>query len=76
MEFKLSSPDYVDWREEDIINDFQHRIGFYEKAYETLDINELDETISFVKVINIGKQVFISLTYLDHFESSSGIFGI
>ena len=62
LEVKLSSPDYVDWDEQqDIVADFKKRIAHYERAYETLSTDELGGKISFVKVLNIGKQVSLNL---------------
>ena len=56
IEFKLSSPDYVNWKENDVIEDFERRIDHYQKAYESITADELDGNISFVKVMNIGNQ--------------------
>ena len=62
IEVKLSSPDYVDWNgHHDIIADFKKRIAHYEQAYEALSPDELNGKISFVKVLNIGKQVNLNL---------------
>lgn len=41
-EVKLSSPDYVDVPEETAIRDFQDRIAFYAKSYQTLCESEMD----------------------------------
>ena len=58
MEFKLSSPDYVDVSTEVAIQDFKARINNYSKVYETLSTNEFSD-ISFVKIVDIGKQITV-----------------
>ncbi|KAH6561424.1 hypothetical protein BASA50_009487 [Batrachochytrium salamandrivorans] len=59
-EVKLSSPDYKDTDPEKAIEDFQLRIKFYEKTYETLNPSELNHSISFVKLIDVGNQVIVN----------------
>ena len=56
MEFKLSSPDYVDVSTEIAVEDFKNRIENYTKVYESLSTSE-NADISFVKIVDIGKQV-------------------
>ncbi|KAI8895770.1 histidine phosphatase superfamily [Globomyces pollinis-pini] len=56
-EVKISSPDYVGWDTTTAIEDFQKRITHYAVSYETLSVNEDDKKISYVKVINVGKQI-------------------
>jgi 6-phosphofructo-2-kinase/fructose-2,6-biphosphatase 2 len=57
-EVKVSSPDYVGWTTANAIADFQKRIEHYAKSYETITKAEQNGQIAFVKVLNIGKQVF------------------
>ncbi|KAJ3360876.1 Fructose-2,6-bisphosphatase, partial [Kappamyces sp. JEL0680] len=60
---KISSPDYADWDHSsmtDIVADFQKRISHYAQTYETLSADELDGKISYVKVLNIGKQLTLN----------------
>nr|KAJ3418631.1 Fructose-2,6-bisphosphatase [Polyrhizophydium stewartii] len=57
---KLSSPDYKGADPEKAVEDFQSRIRFYEKTYQTLDRSEAEGTISFVKLINVGSQVIVN----------------
>jgi 6-phosphofructo-2-kinase/fructose-2,6-biphosphatase 2 len=59
-EVKLSSPDYVGVSEEQAIADFQDRINQYAKQYETLSVDEMDGQIAFVKLQNVGSQVFVN----------------
>ncbi|EGF79713.1 hypothetical protein BATDEDRAFT_11914 [Batrachochytrium dendrobatidis JAM81] len=59
-EVKISSPDYKDTDPKKAIEDFQHRIKFYEQTYETLHPSELDNRIAFAKLINVGNQVIVN----------------
>ena len=58
-EVKLSSPDYKGIDPDKAIDDFQRRIAYYAKSYDTLTREELDGTISFVKLIDVGDQVLV-----------------
>ena len=53
---KLLSPDYADADPERAVADFRDRIGFYELAYEPIR----DEALSWVKVIDVGRQVVVN----------------
>jgi 6-phosphofructo-2-kinase/fructose-2,6-biphosphatase 2 len=58
LDVKLSSPDYVGWdHPNDIVADFEKRIQHYAESYQTITPDECNGKISFVKVLNIGKQV-------------------
>ncbi|KAI8929216.1 hypothetical protein BC831DRAFT_502934 [Entophlyctis helioformis] len=59
-EVKLSSPDFEGIDPEIAIRDFEQRIKYYEKTYETLQSTEMDSTVSFVKLINVGNQVLVN----------------
>ncbi|MFT4624007.1 MAG: broad specificity phosphatase PhoE/predicted kinase [Myxococcota bacterium] len=50
---KLLSPDYAKADPDQAVEDFRARIGFYELAYEPIS----DESLSWVKVIDVGRQV-------------------
>jgi broad specificity phosphatase PhoE/predicted kinase len=52
-ETKLSSPDYANMDPVQAVEDFRKRIKNYEKTYETIK----DDTLSYVKVIDIGRKV-------------------
>jgi broad specificity phosphatase PhoE len=51
-ETKLFSPDYKNMSAEEAIQDFKKRIAQYEKAYETLE----DDQLSYLKLINVGPE--------------------
>lgn len=53
---KLSSPDYVGVSASDAVNDFRARIAHYEQAYQTIT----NEQLSFIKIIDVGRQVVIN----------------
>jgi broad specificity phosphatase PhoE/predicted kinase len=55
-ETKVSSPDYAGVDPEQAVQDFRARIAHYERAYETID----DDTASYIKVIDVGRQIVIN----------------
>jgi 6-phosphofructo-2-kinase len=57
IQMKLKGPDYVNVPTEQALDDFRSRIKNYEKAYETIDQQEENEGLSYIKIINIGKKV-------------------
>lgn len=58
LEVKTTSPDYIGQDPEVAAADFLKRIRNYEKVYQTIDEDEADMT--YVKIINVGKQVIIN----------------
>ncbi|KAF2497848.1 fructose-2,6-bisphosphatase-like protein [Lophium mytilinum] len=58
LEVKTTSPDYVGQDPEAAAQDFRDRIRNYEKVYQTIDEDECD--LTYVKLINVGKQVIIN----------------
>jgi 6-phosphofructo-2-kinase / fructose-2,6-biphosphatase 2 len=58
LEVKTTSPDYVGQDPEEAAKDFRNRIRNYEKVYQTIDEDERD--LTYVKLINVGKQVIIN----------------
>ena len=58
VKVKVSSgdPDYDGMEPEQAEKDFKERIKHYEKSYQPLD-EELDREVTYVKMINVGKQV-------------------
>ena len=58
LEVKTTSPDYKGQDPEAAAQDFRNRIRNYEKVYQTIDEDEKDKT--FVKLIDVGKQVIIN----------------
>jgi 6-phosphofructo-2-kinase/fructose-2,6-biphosphatase 2 len=57
LSVKTSSPDYVGQDPEDAVKDFMERIRNYEKVYQSVEVNE---DVTFVKLINVGSQVVIN----------------
>lgn len=55
-ETKLRSPDYVGVDPEEAVRDFRRRIEFYESTYQPI----ADERLSFVKLIDVGRQIVIN----------------
>ena len=55
-ENKLRSPDYQDVDPEEAARDFHERIAHYERSYDPLD----DRAQSFVKIIDVGRQVVVN----------------
>ncbi|KAF9189003.1 hypothetical protein BGZ51_000179 [Haplosporangium sp. Z 767] len=53
---KLSSPDYVGWKDTDAVNDFKRRIENHEPHYVTIT----DLSLSFVKLINVGEKIIVN----------------
>ena len=68
MDVKVSSPDYVGQDIEQATIDFRDRIRHYERAYEPLDVDGVEEHYSYVKMINVGGQVVINR--IDNFLES------
>ncbi|MCJ1300908.1 Fructose-2,6-bisphosphatase [Hypocenomyce scalaris] len=58
LEVKTTSPDYRGQDPEIAAQDFRNRIRNYEKVYQTIDEDEKD--LTYVKLINVGKQVIIN----------------
>ena len=54
-EVKVTSPDYVSYKEDQVYDDFKARIHHYEKQYHTLD-EELEPNYSFLKIFNAGSK--------------------
>lgn len=67
---KLNNPDYANKNPEEATSDFIERIEQYKKVYEP--ISE-DENISFIKIIDIGKDVMVSMDRKDHHPEHSGL---
>ncbi len=52
------SPDYVKYKEDEVVRDFCARIKHYEDLYETLD-EETESDFSFLKIFNAGEKVLV-----------------
>ncbi len=60
LDVKTSSPDYKDQDPEEAANDFRRRISQYEKVYKTIDGDGDEGDYTYLKIMNIGKQVIIN----------------
>lgn len=60
INFKKSSPDYIDISEETMKNDFNKRLEHYSRVYEDI---EDDENIKYLKIYNCGKKVIFNNIY-------------
>ncbi|OAA49127.1 fructose-2,6-bisphosphatase [Beauveria brongniartii RCEF 3172] len=60
LDVKTSSPDYKDQDPDEAANDFRRRISQYEKVYKTIDGDADEGDYTYLKIMNIGKQVIIN----------------
>jgi len=56
-EMKLQNDDYKSMDPVLARKDFQERVAAYEKIYEPVDDEELNEQISYIKIINVGQKI-------------------
>uniref|UniRef100_A0A667XDU4 6-phosphofructo-2-kinase/fructose-2,6-biphosphatase 3 n=1 Tax=Myripristis murdjan TaxID=586833 RepID=A0A667XDU4_9TELE len=68
MEVKVSCPDYQDCNKTDAMLDFQKRIECYKASYQPLEPDHYDRDLSFIKVIDVGRQ-FLANRIQDHIQS-------
>jgi 6-phosphofructo-2-kinase/fructose-2,6-biphosphatase 2 len=57
---KLTSPDYRGQDPEAAAQDFRNRISHYEKVYKTIDADHDEDSYTYLKMMNVGKQVIIN----------------
>jgi len=57
---KTSSPDYQGQDPETAALDFRNRIRNYEKVYKSLNEDGDEDDLTFLKIMNVGKQVIIN----------------
>lgn len=57
-EVKIHSPDYVNMKQDEALNDFLHRIEHYKLTYQTLN-EEFEGHLSFMKIFNAGEKVLV-----------------
>lgn len=57
---KTTSPDYRGQDPEDAAQDFRNRIRNYEKVYKTIDADGDEDGYTYLKIMDIGKQVIIN----------------
>uniref|UniRef100_A0A8C8FSD7 6-phosphofructo-2-kinase domain-containing protein n=1 Tax=Oncorhynchus tshawytscha TaxID=74940 RepID=A0A8C8FSD7_ONCTS len=68
MEVKVSCPDYQDCNKTDAMEDFHKRIECYRVHYEPLDPDQYDRSLSFIKVIDVGRRFLVNRIQ-DHVQS-------
>lgn len=57
---KTTSPDYKGQDPEEAALDFRNRIRNYEKSYKTLNADEDEDHLTYLKIMNVGRQVIIN----------------
>ena len=57
---KLTSPDYKGQDPEEAAQDFRNRIQKYEKVYKTIDEDKDEDEYTYLKMMDVGKQVIIN----------------
>lgn len=57
---KTTSPDYLGQDPEKAAVDFRERIGNYEKVYKSINDDGDEDHLTYLKIMNVGKQVFIN----------------
>lgn len=57
---KTTSPDYVGQDPEEAARDFRNRIRNYEKVYKSINADGDEDHLTYLKIMNVGKQVFIN----------------
>ncbi|XP_043931787.1 6-phosphofructo-2-kinase/fructose-2,6-bisphosphatase 3-like isoform X2 [Protopterus annectens] len=68
MEVKLSCPDYQGCNVSDAMEDFLKRISCYKNSYQPLEPDGYDKDLSFIKVIDVGRQFLVNRVQ-DHIQS-------
>ncbi|KAK3320418.1 6-phosphofructo-2-kinase-domain-containing protein [Cercophora scortea] len=57
---KTTSPDYKGQDPEEAAQDFRNRIRNYEKVYKTINADGDEDDLTYLKIMNVGKQVIIN----------------
>lgn len=57
---KTTSPDYVGQDPDQAAQDFRERIRNYEKVYQSIDEDGDEQDLTYLKIMDIGKQVIIN----------------
>ena len=57
-EVKTASPDYTNFTEDRVLDDFKKRIGHYQEKYQTLD-ESFEPDYSFMKIFDCGTKVMV-----------------
>lgn len=57
---KTTSPDYRGQDPEEAAQDFRNRIRNYEKIYKTIDADGDEDNYTYLKIMDVGKQVIIN----------------
>ena len=57
-EVKTASPDYSNFSEDRVLDDFKKRIGHYQEKYQSLD-ESFESDFSFMKIYEFGTKVIV-----------------
>ncbi|KAK3938880.1 6-phosphofructo-2-kinase-domain-containing protein [Diplogelasinospora grovesii] len=57
---KTTSPDYAGQDPEEAAQDFRNRIRNYEKVYKTINADGDEDQLTYLKIMNVGRQVIIN----------------
>ena len=57
---KTTSPDYRGQDPEQAAQDFRNRIRYYETVYQSIDEDGDESSLTYLKLMNVGKQVIIN----------------
>jgi 6-phosphofructo-2-kinase/fructose-2,6-biphosphatase 2 len=57
---KTTSPDYVGQDPDKAALDFRERIRNYEKVYKSINEDGDEDSLTYLKIMNVGKKVFIN----------------
>jgi 6-phosphofructo-2-kinase/fructose-2,6-biphosphatase 2 len=55
---QVTSPDYYEFNEDQVIEDFKKRIKHYEDQYQTID-EDLEANLSYIKIFDAGEKVLV-----------------
>ena len=72
-EVKTASPDYTNFSEDKVLDDFKKRIGHYQEKYQTLD-KSCEPDYSFMKIIDGGTKVMKVMVHKHEGHIQSRIF--
>ena len=68
-EVKTASPDYTNFTEDRVLDDFKKRIGHYQEKYQPLD-ESVEPDYSFMKIFDCGTKVMVH-KHEGHIQSRS-----
>ena len=56
-DLKLANDDYKGMDPIAALRDFKERVAAYERVYEAIDDEEINEQISYIKIVNVGQKI-------------------